>query len=115
MPYVGLDPSTQSILGGADEQVVVIFQGLVSFMFEYFDPGAEERPARWVKVWDAKEEKRLPSAVSMTMVARDPKGGPVSRHMVIPILARPDPRPAFINPFESRPRRFSEDDPRFVR
>jgi general secretion pathway protein J len=111
--YRGLDPSRQSIFDRNDEVVTTIFENLISFSFEYFDSGSNQRPAGWVPEWSGRDVGRLPEAISMTMIARDASGGQLSRHMVVPIMARhADPRLAFVNPFDTRPRRFSEDDPR---
>ena len=111
--YRGLDPSRVSIFDRSDEIVTPIFENLVSFSFEYFDGGSNQRPSGWVAEWSGREAGRLPEAVSMTMIARDATGGQLNRHMVIPVMARHiDPRLTFVNPFETRPRRFSEDDPR---
>jgi prepilin-type N-terminal cleavage/methylation domain-containing protein len=109
-PYLGLDPSRETAFNDQDEQVITIFDDLTSFTFEYFDPGTADRPSRWVTEWNSREMGKMPVAVSMTMVSRDSKGGLFNRHLVIPIVAKPyDPRLAFVNPFESRPRRFTDD------
>ena len=116
--YLGLDPGRETSLDIRDEQVTTIFQDLESFSFEYFDPGVQDQPARWVREWNSRELLRLPGAVSLTMVARDSRGGLLSRHLVVPILAKPyDSRSTFVNPFENRPapRRLNEDDPRNIR
>ncbi len=111
--YLGLDPSRESIFDRKDETAVTtVFEGLMSFSFEYFDPGTNERPSQWVNSWNAKETGRLPTAISMTMTSRDPNGTMLSRHLVVPIMAKPnDPRLNFVNPFDNRTRRLgSEDD-----
>jgi general secretion pathway protein J len=111
--YRGLDPSRISIFDRNDEIVTPVFENLISFSFEYFDGGSNQRPSGWVPEWSGRETGRLPEAVSMTMIARDATGGQLNRHMVIPIMARHiDPRLRFVNPFDTRPRRFGEDDPR---
>jgi prepilin-type N-terminal cleavage/methylation domain-containing protein len=111
--YLGLDPQQANALSGRDEQSITVFEGLESFSFEYFDPGNQERPSQWMKSWNGRELGRVPTAVSMTMVARDSRGGMLNRHLVIPINARPyDPRLTFTNPFENRPRRLRDDDER---
>lgn len=47
--------------------------------------------------------RRLPLAVSLTMVSRDPKGNHLSRHMVVPIKAEPyDMRYNFMSPARTR-------------
>lgn len=99
--YLGAYPGAESFSARADERSIVIFDNLVNFAFEYFDPGSSDRPSRWVREWNAKELLRLPAAVSMTMISVDARGKQFSRHMVIPIQAKPyDPRTAFVNPFE---------------
>lgn len=114
--YLGLDPGKDTALSGRDEPVITIFEDLDSFWFEYFDPGAADRPARWEKTWNAKETGRLPTAISMTMLARDARGGLLNRRLVVPIQVRPyDPRLNFVNPFDSRQRRLREDDDRINR
>lgn len=98
--YLGPDSSLESTANGAEAKTTTIFENLTSFMFEYFDPGTRERPAQWVKDWDAVETGTLPAAISMTMISRDPKGRIFNRHMVVPVMAEPfDPRRNFVNPF----------------
>jgi prepilin-type N-terminal cleavage/methylation domain-containing protein len=115
--YLGLDPSRETIFDRNDTQVTTLFNDLSEFMFEYYDPGTPERASQWVKTWDAKESGRLPTAISMTMVTRDSKGGLLNRQVVVPVLAKVnDPRLLFVNPFDSRPRRWmSPNDPNFPR
>ena len=115
--YLGLDPSQETIFDRKDTQVTTLFNDLSEFMFEYYDPGTLERPSQWVKEWDAKESGRLPTAISMTMVVRDSKGGLLNRQVVVPVPAKVnDPRLLFVNPFDSRPRRGpSPNDPNFPR
>jgi prepilin-type N-terminal cleavage/methylation domain-containing protein len=104
--YLGMDPSREGILDRKDDTVLTIFDNLSSFSFEYFDPGAQDRPPQWMKEWSAKETGRMPTAISMTMVARDSSGAGVSRHLVIPIIARPwDPTFDLTNPFDPNSRR----------
>jgi len=112
--YLGLDPARESIFDRKDEVTVPIFENLVSFHFEYYDPGTQVVPARWVNEWDSKGLGRMPVAVSLTMVSQDRAGGTFSRQMIVPIQAKPyDARLSFVNPLESnRPRRPNEDDPR---
>ncbi len=101
--YLGTDPGGDSIFDRKSETAVTIFDNLTTFSFEYFDPGTRELPAQWVREWNSRDLLRLPAAVSMTMIAKDPKGGTFSRFMVMPILARPlDSRQNFINPFDPR-------------
>ena len=107
--YLGMDPSRESIFDRNDERVITIFDNLSSFTFEYFDPGTAERPARWVRSWDPRDTGRLPTAISMTMSLRDSSGALYSRHMVVPIIAKPyDPRLNFVNPFDNRVQRVTE-------
>jgi Type II secretion system (T2SS), protein J len=116
--YLGLDLMQSTTMDSRDEQLTTIFEDLESFSFEFYDPGTQDRPARWVKEWNTRETLRLPEAVSLTMVARDSRGGLLSRHLVVPIMAKPyDPRVTFVNPFENRPapRRLNQDDPRINR
>ncbi len=110
--FLGLDPGQENIFEDRNEPVTVIYENLMTFMFEYFDPGSPSRPPRWVREWNPRETREMPAAISMTMISRDPKGGLLSRHMVVPIQAKPyDTRLMFVNPFETRPRRPREDDP----
>jgi general secretion pathway protein J len=105
--YVGLEPGRESFFDRETTQPFVVFENLTSFTFEYFDAGDADRPARWVTEWDAREMTELPAAISMTMVSQDASGETISRHLVVPIMSQPyDPRLNFVNPFESRPRRF---------
>lgn len=102
--YVGINKDQSSLLDREDIGVTAVFEDLSSFMFEYFDPGDNTNPARWVGEWDGKTTRRLPTAISMTMVARNSRGDPLNRHMVVPIQARPsDSRPNFVSPFNQVP------------
>ena len=104
--YLGIDPTQEGSLDRKDNRVIPLFENLVSFGFEYFDPGTNESPAEWVREWNSKLTGGLPSAISMSMVNRDAKGQTLSRHVVIPILAKPfDPRLGFTNPLQMRPTR----------
>ncbi len=101
--YLGTDPGRESVFDRKDDVAVTVFDNLTSFTFEYFDPGTRELPAQWVRGWNSREVGRMPAAISMTMIAKDPKGGTFSRFMVMPIPAKPyDPRQNFINPFDPR-------------
>lgn len=101
--YLGIDPLRESLFDRKDLRTTVIFDNLISFAFEYFDPGSTDRPSQWLREWSTKDLLRLPAAISMTMIALDPNGERFSRHMVIPVLAKPyDPRLSFVNPFENR-------------
>jgi prepilin-type N-terminal cleavage/methylation domain-containing protein len=98
--YLGRLPEDGSLSGS---RTTPIFENLSSCLFEYFDPGDGENPARWVREWDGKKLGRFPLAVSVTMESHDPRGNTLSRHMVVPIKAEPNPmRPQFINPFGRR-------------
>jgi general secretion pathway protein J len=80
-------------------RATTIFDNLLSCIFEYRDPGTQDTPAQWVREWDGETERKLPLAVSMTMVGRDRHGNTLSRHMVVPIQAKAsDPRLTLINP-----------------
>jgi len=115
-PYLGNDPGRESLFDRNDENAVALFENLTSFSFEYLDPGAQDRGPRWLDSWNPREMGRLPTAMRLSMIARD-AGRPVTRQIVVPILATPfDARPGTfnsVNPLESRPtRRPREDDPR---
>jgi hypothetical protein len=88
--YLGLDPEQQDYFVNSDERALTIFSNLESFKFEYFDPGTQTTGAQWVSAWDPRETQRLPAAISMTFVTRDPKAGTLARQMVIPVMAKPD-------------------------
>jgi prepilin-type N-terminal cleavage/methylation domain-containing protein len=82
------------------ERTTPILENLASCLFEYFDPGINDNPSQWVKEWDAMKIGRLPSAVSIVIISRDPKGIMVNRHMVVPIQASvADSRGSYRNPF----------------
>jgi len=101
--YLGLEPGGESVADRKEDTAITVFDNLVSFSFEYFDPGTRELPAQWVKEWSSRDTGRMPSAISMTMIAKDAKAGTFSRHMVVPIPAKPyDPRQNFLNPFDPR-------------
>lgn len=80
-----------------------IFENLSSCFFEYFDPGNADNPPQWVREWDGQKLGKLPLALSLTMISRDPKGNTLNRHMVVPIKAESyDMRLNFPNPFGAR-------------
>ncbi len=113
--YLGVDPSQQNLSDRKEGQATTLFPNLVSFKFEYFDPGNVDQPAQWVTNWNAQETRRLPEAISMTMISRDSRGGTFSRQIVVPIMAKvSDPRLNFVNPFESRPQRLGLYDQRIA-
>ncbi len=104
--YLGTPPGDEGPSDRRDQTVTSIFENLDSLTFEYFDPGSQDRASGWVKEWDAREAKQLPSAISMTMIFRDSKGGLLNRQIVVPVVAKPyDPRLSVLNPFDPRPRR----------
>jgi prepilin-type N-terminal cleavage/methylation domain-containing protein len=101
--YLGQDPDLESFLNRGDEKVTTIFSNLLSLTLEYFDPGDNVNPAKWVREWDGQNMGRPPLAVSMTMISRDPEGNTLNRHMVVPIQAQShDARMNFVNPFGGR-------------
>jgi prepilin-type N-terminal cleavage/methylation domain-containing protein len=80
-----------------------IFDNLSSCIFKYFDTGDDEASSQWVEAWDGEQLGRLPKAVSISMISRDPKGNALSRHMVVPLQAEAnDLRINFVNPFGRR-------------
>lgn len=99
--YLGQMPGEGSPEFGS--RAIPIFENLTSCVFEYYDPGDAVNPSQWVPEWDGQDLGRLPLAVSMTMVSRDPGGNIQNRHMVVPIKAEPfDQRLGMINPFGAR-------------
>lgn len=100
-PYLGRMPDETD--PGAETGGILIFRNLSSCVFEYFDPGDSDNPSAWVREWNAQEAGKLPEAVSLTMVSRDPAGRTLNRHMIVPIQAGPNSTAAnFINPFGGR-------------
>jgi prepilin-type N-terminal cleavage/methylation domain-containing protein len=87
--YLGINEDQSIIVDREEVGITTVFENLSSFVFEYFDPGDNANPARWVGEWDSKTLRRLPVAISMTMIARNSKGDPLSRHVVVPIQAKP--------------------------
>jgi prepilin-type N-terminal cleavage/methylation domain-containing protein len=84
---------------------IPIFENLSSCLFEYFDPGDAGNASQWVREWDGQKQRKLPLAVSVTMVSHDPKGNSLSRHMVVPIKSEPyDVRYNYMNPLGNRGR-----------
>jgi general secretion pathway protein J len=82
------------------ERTTPILENLTSCLFEYFDPGNNDNPSQWIKEWDAMKIGRLPAAVSIAIISRDPRGIMVNRHMVVPIQASiGDSRALYRNPF----------------
>jgi prepilin-type N-terminal cleavage/methylation domain-containing protein len=76
-----------------------LFDNLTSCTFEYLDPGTTSTGAtststtstsstpQWVTSWDVQDKKSLPTAVSITMVARNSQGVSINRNIVVPIKA----------------------------
>ena len=80
-----------------------IFDNLSSCIFKYFDAGDYETSSEWVGEWNGEQLGRLPKAVSISMISRDPKGNALSRYLVVPLQAEAnDPRMNIINPFGRR-------------
>ncbi len=118
--YLGGDPTQDGSLDQSDEPTVTVFDHLSSAVFEYYDPGNQDKPAQWVNAWDALEDGRLPAAMRISMVAREANGATRTRQIIVPINAEPDTfQPNFINPIGGPPgmgrgpgRRIRENDPR---
>ncbi len=85
IPYRG--PESEEAIA-SQTKVTPIFENLVSCEFDYFDSGEGERPSRWIQEWNAAKEGRLPAAVMMSLLSRDPQGNSLNRHMVVPIQAQ---------------------------
>jgi general secretion pathway protein J len=110
--YLGGDPTQQASYIPDDEPATAILEHLDTLEFEYYDPGTLELPPKWIKEWNSVDQKRLPMAVSLTMVTRDANGARQSRQLVVPILTKPDNALfSFTDPFEDRRRRLGADDP----
>jgi general secretion pathway protein J len=51
-----------------EEEFLTLVEGLSDLRFEYYDEGkTTEETGEWVESWDAKEKKRLPSQLKMTL------------------------------------------------
>ena len=99
--YLG-QPSDQEASAGQAKPTPV-FNNLISCVFEYFGPGEFDDRAEWVREWDGERLKRLPEAISITMVSHDPGGDVLNRHMVVPVQAEAiDHRVGLVNPFGAR-------------
>jgi len=85
--YLGDVPDLESPPGPG--KGIPVFENLVSCAFEYFDPGTADIPPQWFRGWDGAKSGKLPTAVSLTMVSRDRSGNDLSRHMVVPVAAKP--------------------------
>jgi prepilin-type N-terminal cleavage/methylation domain-containing protein len=80
-----------------------IFDNLSSCIFKYYDAGENETPSEWVGEWNGEQLGRLPKAVSISMISRDPKGNALSRYMIVPLQAEAnDIGMSFNNPFGRR-------------
>jgi prepilin-type N-terminal cleavage/methylation domain-containing protein len=99
--YLGQLPDFQN--APALDRTTPILDNLSSCEFRYYDPGNNEIPPEWMKEWDAKTLGRLPAAVSITMVSRDPGGNILNREMIMPVQAsNVDSRAYFRNPLGAR-------------
>ena len=95
--YLGQAPEEGPFSTGS--KAIPIFENLTSCIFEYFDMGGPDTPSQWVREWDGQTLRRLPLAISLTMISRDPRGNTFNRHMVVPIKAEPYNANNYINPF----------------
>lgn len=87
----------------SQSRAIPIFENLSSCAFEYLDPGGDNNPPKWVREWDGQVIGRLPAAVSMTLISREPTGDTLSRHLVVSIQAKTnDTRAKFLEPFSGR-------------
>lgn len=100
-PYLGYAPDEMRI---QESEATLIFADLSSCVFEYYDPGDDQNPARWVTEWDGKDLGRLPAAVSLTMMSRTPAGTDLSRNIVVPVKTETNLRANSFNPFDMRGR-----------
>jgi hypothetical protein len=59
-----------------EDSVVTLFEGVSRVRFEYFREADEEnnQAEEWLEEWNAKEEKKLPRAVRMTITYRNERG-----------------------------------------
>jgi prepilin-type N-terminal cleavage/methylation domain-containing protein len=84
-PYLG-----QASDSGEDTGVfslVPIFDNISNCYFEYKNPAPDEYEEPWVREWDAEQERRLPSAISMTFEVTDAKGQMQGQQIIVPIQA----------------------------
>ncbi len=99
--YLG-QPLDQNLFSGQSKPTTV-FNNLTSCLFEYFDQGSNDIPPQWVREWDGLNLRRLPAAISITMISHEGRGNSLVRRMVVPVQAAAlDPRINFINPFGPR-------------
>jgi prepilin-type N-terminal cleavage/methylation domain-containing protein len=97
--YLGQDFDQEEPAG--QSKPMPVFRNLTSCLFEYFDP--ENRDTPWVREWDGEKLRRLPEAISITMISHDPEGNTLNRHMVVPIQAKVfDQRVNQMNPLGAR-------------
>jgi general secretion pathway protein J len=109
--YTGQDPADESLMDRRDVKPLTVFDGLLSFAFDYFEPGTDEKPGGWVKEWDGQDNGTLPTAIRMTMTARDPQGNKFNRYMVIPIKSEATaPRMVFTDSMRQRVGRALENE-----
>jgi prepilin-type N-terminal cleavage/methylation domain-containing protein len=98
-PYLG--QLTEQEITASQADPIPVFTDLSSCVFEYFD--SQNNTASWVRDWDGESRRRLPQAISITMIGQDSKGNSLNRHMVVPIHAEAiDSRVNLINPFGNR-------------
>lgn len=59
-----------------EELAVSLLEGVSSVRFEYFreEDAVNNQPEEWVEEWQAKDEKRLPKALKMTIILKNHKG-----------------------------------------
>lgn len=72
-----------------DEKGMVLIEGISNVLFEYYqeeDPTTNQAEA-WLEEWSAKEKKRLPKAVKMTVTFKDNERGDFSHSLFLPLCA----------------------------
>jgi prepilin-type N-terminal cleavage/methylation domain-containing protein len=82
-PYIG-----QSIDDGWFTSAAYVFFNLKELTFEYYDPGDVDNPAEWLTEWDTADRRRMPAAVRISMLYKDPDGGSPGLQMIIPLHAQ---------------------------
>ncbi len=101
--YLGGDPTLDAGFEDLSQPATTILEHLTSASFEYLDPGNAAIPPQWVTDWSAQEKLSLPTAISMTVNAREANGGIQIRKVVFPIMAEPDAATTgFVDPFETQ-------------
>lgn len=102
MRYLGGSLDQDTGLDEVDVPRVTIFEHVGSLTFEYFDPGDSQNLPQWFKEWDATDVGYLPTAIRMTLSARDASGVPQNRQIVVPVQAKSNNlnnlQPGFMNP-----------------